>query len=56
MAASRPVVSFLASTATTSAHEALADEVRTSPPAPIAVRNRTPEPLIQGCHAACDRL
>ena len=55
MAASHPVLSSLVSTTAAAAHEVLADETRTAPPAPMAVRSQPSGPFIRDDHAARDR-
>ena len=55
MAASHPVLSSLVSTTAAAAHEILADETRTAPATPMAVRRQPPGPFIRDDHAARDR-
>jgi hypothetical protein len=54
MAESHPVLSSLVSTVAAAAHEVLADEIRTAPATPVAVRSQTPGPFIRGDRAARD--
>ena len=55
MAASHPVLSSLVSTTAAAAHEVLADETRTAPATPMAVRSQPSAPFIRDDHAARDR-
>ena len=55
MAASHPVLSSLVSTTAAAAHEVLADETRTAPATPMAVRSQSSGSFIRDDHAARDR-
>ena len=55
MAASHPVLFSLVSTTAAAAHEVLANEIRTAPAAPMAVRSQSSGLFIRDDHAARDR-